>query len=173
MNTFKRYGAPLAFAGFVATVWLANLVVTRYGIVNVGFGFYGPAAVYVVGVAFTLRDILHRLAGPYVVIAAIIVGAGLSLLISPTFAVASGVAFLVSELADLLVYTPLHKKTWVGSVALSNTVGLVLDSVIFLTLAFGSLEFFWGQVIGKGWMTLLAVLVITSVRAVRHRAVFA
>jgi queuosine precursor transporter len=33
-----------------------------------------------------------------------------------------------------------------------------------LSLAFGSLEFLWGQIVGKLWMTLLAVLVIAALR---------
>jgi hypothetical protein len=33
----------------------------------------------------------------------------------------------------------------------------LIDSAIFLTLAFGSLEFLVGQVVGKTWVTLLAV----------------
>jgi hypothetical protein len=55
-------------------------------------------------------------------------------------------------------------------VTLSNTVGLAVDSALFLTLAFGSLAFFWGQVVGKAWMTLLAVLLLA---AVRHRGLLA
>jgi hypothetical protein len=46
-------------------------------------------------------------------------------------------------------------------------VTAVIDSWLFLTLAFGSLQFFWGQVVGKAWMTLLAVAVIATVRAGR------
>jgi hypothetical protein len=36
-------------------------------------------------------------------------------------------------------------------------VSLVVDSVIFLYLAFGSLEFLAGQVVGKAWMVLLSI----------------
>ena len=78
----------------------------------------------------------------------------LSYFVAPAFALASGVAFLVSELADLAVYTPLERRSWIGAVALSNTVGLVVDSMLFLALAFGSQEFLAGQVVGKAWMTL-------------------
>jgi uncharacterized PurR-regulated membrane protein YhhQ (DUF165 family) len=78
--------------------------------------------------------------------------------------VASGVAFLLSELADYAVYTPLRERNWLGAVALSNTVGLVLDSVIFLSLAFGSLTFLPGQIVGKAWMTAAAVVVLWLVR---------
>ena len=82
---------------------------------------------------------------------------------------ASGVAFLVSELSDLVVYTPLRERSWLGAVVTSNTVGLMIDSALFLWLAFGSLQFFWGQVVGKAWMTLLAVVLIAGARAVLPR----
>ena len=36
-------------------------------------------------------------------------------------------------------------------------VGLVVDSIVFLYLAFGSLDFLLGQVLGKAWMVLLAL----------------
>jgi queuosine precursor transporter len=50
---------------------------------------------------------------------------------------------------------------------LSNTAGLVLDSVVFLWLAFGSLEFLAGQLVGKATMTLVALpLLVVARRAV-------
>src|SRR3712207_7873588 len=58
-------------------------------------------------------------------------------------------AFLVSEAADLAVYTPLQRRGLVLAVALSSVVGLVLDSVVFLLLAFGSLDYLAGQEIGR------------------------
>lgn len=152
------------FTAFVATVWLANWLIVHVGIVPVGFGLEAPAGVYVVGLAFTLRDLLHRLAGRGWVVCAILLGAALSYLVAPQFAFASAAAFLASELADLAVYTPLAERSWFGAIALSNTVGLAVDSALFLSLAFGSLAFFWGQVVGKGWMTLLAILLLAGGR---------
>jgi uncharacterized PurR-regulated membrane protein YhhQ (DUF165 family) len=55
--------------------------------------------------------------------AAIVLGAALSWLIAPAFALASGVAFLVSEAADLTVYTPLERKSWLGAVACRTPSG--------------------------------------------------
>ena len=43
-------------------------------------------------------------------------------------------------------------------------VGLVVDSVIFLYLAFGSLDFLAGQVVGKAWMVLLAIPLVSWLR---------
>lgn len=150
----------IAVIAYIATIYLANWAIETYGFVSVGFGHVAPAGVYFAGLAFTLRDITHDTLGRRWVLVAIVVGAALSYAISPAFALASGVAFLVSELFDFAVYAPLRKRHWLGAVALSNTVGLLVDSVLFLWLAFGSLAFIEGQIVGKLWMTALAVIVL-------------
>ena len=151
--------------GYVATIAAANWAVARFGVVPVGFGLLAPAGVYFVGLAFTLRDLTHELLGRVAVLVAIAAGAGLSYLVSaPAFAVASAAAFGLSELADMAVYEPLRRRRWLLAVAASNAVGLVVDSVLFLWLAFGSLAFLPGQVVGKAWMTVGAVAVLASAR---------
>ena len=77
---------------------------------------------------------------------------------------ASATAFLLSELADLAVYTPLQRRGLVAAVVLSSFAGLVVDSIVFLWLAFGSLEFLAGQVVGKAWMVLLSIPLIAVLR---------
>lgn len=163
----RRWGL-LALVAYVLTIPAANWLVARYGVVPVGFGLMAPAAVYLVGLAFTLRDLVHEAFGRVAVVVAILCGAALSFLIAPQFALASGLAFLVSELADLAVYSPLRERNWLAAVALSNVVGLVVDSVLFLWLAFGSLGFLPGQVVGKAWMTLVALAVLALVRTKRE-----
>ena len=73
-------------------------------------------------------------------------------------------AFLLSEFADLGVYTPLARRGLVTAVVASSVVGLVVDSVVFLWLAFGSLEFLLGQVVGKAWMVLLSIPFVAWLR---------
>jgi uncharacterized PurR-regulated membrane protein YhhQ (DUF165 family) len=74
----------------------------------------------------------------------------LSFVVAPAaLALASGVAFALSELADFAVYTPLARKRFYLAVAASCLAGAVVDSALFLWLAFGSLEHVEGQVIGK------------------------
>lgn len=125
-----------------------------------------PSAVLVVGLAFVLRDLVQRRLGVGYAALAVVFGAGLSsLLAPPSLVIASGVAFLVSELADLAVYTPLQKRRLVFAVVLSSIVGLIVDSIIFLQLAFGSLDHLAGQIVGKGWMVLLAIPLIVWLRA--------
>jgi uncharacterized PurR-regulated membrane protein YhhQ (DUF165 family) len=156
-------------AAYIATIFGANWAIETFGLVPVGFGLLAPAGVYFVGAAFTFRDLAHDSVGRAGIVVAILIGAGLSAIVSPQFALASGVAFLVSELADFAVYTPLRKRGWLRAVALSNAVGLVLDSVLFLWLAFGSLDFLAGQVVGKTWMTLLAIAVLWTWRWQQRR----
>lgn len=168
----ENRGVPsgaLALVGFVGTVLAANWLIVHVGVVDVGFGLQAPAGVYAVGAAFTLRDMAHRALGAAWVIAAVIVGAALSVAISPTFALVSGAVFLASELADLVIYAGLAERSWLGAVVLSNCVGLCVDSLLFLQLAFGSLDYLWGQLVGKASMTGAAVVVILAARA-RARA---
>lgn len=164
-----------AAALFVATVWFANWLLARYGIVNIGFGLSAPAGVFAVGIALTLRDVVHRTLGRTVVFACILAGCVLAYLIEAggtipgglvPIAVASAVAFLFSETADLAVYSPLQQSSFLGAVAASNVVGAIIDSALFLWLAFGSLEFMTGQVVGKLYMTVLALPLLFLAR--RH-----
>lgn len=150
----------IPLAGYILVIVLANWAIDQFGIVPVGLGLAAPAGVYFAGLAFTLRDLTQEQLGRIWTIGAIIAGAAVSAFISPAFALASGVAFLVSELADFAVYTPLRERNWLAAVGLSNTVGLTIDSALFLTLAFGSLDFLAGQIVGKAWMTLLAIAVL-------------
>ncbi len=154
---------------YIATIFAANWAITTFGPVPVGFGLLAPAGVYFAGLAFTFRDLTQDALGRRWTYFAIVVGAALSGLLSGQLALASGIAFLVSETADLVVYTPLHERRWLTAVAASNGVGLVVDSALFLWLAFGSLAFLEGQIVGKVEMTVLAVIILWGWRALSVR----
>ena len=156
------------FAAFVATAWAANALTQRYGFVPVGFGLTATAGTYAAGLAFGLRDALHELAGRWAVLAAIAVGAALSVVVSPSLALASGAAFAVAEVADLAVYEPLRRRRWVLAVIASNLVGAFVDTVVFLHLAgFPIRPALAGQMVGKAMMILPALLVVRWVRGRR------
>lgn len=165
----RRTIGMITLAGYILTIFAANLAITTFGVVPVGFGLLAPAGVYFAGLAFSLRDALQETLGRRWVIVAIIVGALVSAGLSAQLALASGLAFLFSELADFAVYTPLRQRSWMGAVVASNTVGVVVDSALFLWLAFGSLAFLPGQIVGKLWMTALAVVLIVAWRRLAAR----
>ena len=170
---------PLSFVALVGTVVGANWALERYGIVNIGFGLTAPAGVYFAGLAFWLRDVLHDLGGRRWVFAAIATGTLVSWMQSDavtipggvtSIAVASGVAFALSELADFAVYAPLREKHRLAGIAASNTVGACVDSALFLWLAFGSWNSITGQIVGKSYTTVAAVAVVSAVSRYRFRS---
>ncbi|MBQ1166305.1 VUT family protein, partial [Streptomyces sp. A73] len=71
-------------------------------------------------------------------------------------------AVALSETLDVAVYEPLRRRGLLVAVTASNAVGLLADSLVFLGLAFGSLAFLPGQLVGKAWMTLAAIAVIAA-----------
>jgi uncharacterized PurR-regulated membrane protein YhhQ (DUF165 family) len=117
-----------------------------------------PSGVLMAGLALVLRDLVQRRLGLAASVGAVLAGGALSALLAPaTLVIASTAAFLLSELADLFVYTPLQRRRFVLAVLLSSAIGLVVDSAVFLQLAFGSLGYLPGQVVGKLWMVVLAM----------------
>ncbi len=125
---------------------------------------YAPSGVLAIGIGFTLRDLVQRRLGIRVTVLAVVAGALLSAALDTSLALASGVAFLLAETLDLFVYTPLQRRRLVAAVVASNAVGVVVDSLVFLTIAFGSLSLLHGQVIGKAWMTLVAIPAVYAIR---------
>lgn len=174
----KLFGI-LSVAGFIATIFAANYSIAHLGnctdmgpctipvapaIPGISNAIWAPSGVLWIGLAFVLRDFVHEAYGSRGAFIAIVAGAILSWWIDPAFAVASGAAFLVSETADLAVYAPLRRRRLVLAAALSNVVGLTVDSVLFLWLAFASLQFIEGQIIGKALMSGAGVLALAYLR---------
>ena len=172
MDSTKREGW-LFLLLFIGSIFLANYLIGNVGtvclpgepcLIPVWPGIMAPSGVLAIGLGFTLRDLVQRRLGLNYTFAGIVMGAAISALLSPALALASGVAFFFSELLDLLVYTPLQRRNLFAAVLGSNIVGIIADSAIFLGMAFGSLEFITGQIIGKFWMTLVALPVIWLIR---------
>ena len=165
---------------FCLTIPVANWMIGNVGAVCVPQGpclvpvwpwgpggkpLMAPSGVLMIGLALVLRDLVQRRLGRGVAVGAIVAGAALSGAVAPPqLLVASATAFLLSELADFAVYTPLQSRGLVLAVLASGVVGLVADSVLFLWLAFGSLDYLAGQILGKLWMVLLALPFIHWIR---------
>ncbi len=137
-------------------------------LIPVGPGLLAPSGVLMIGVALVLRDALHELAGARAVAVAIAVGTALSGAVAPAaLAVASAAAFLLGEAADFAVYAPLRRRRLWLAVALSGMAGAVVDSVVFLWVAFGALDYAPGNAVGKVWVTIVAAVAVALWRA-RH-----
>jgi uncharacterized PurR-regulated membrane protein YhhQ (DUF165 family) len=159
---------------FALTIPAANWLIGHVGtaclpqgpcVLPVAPGLMAPSGVMMVGVALVLRDLLQRRLGAVMSALAILFGSAISALLAPAALVAaSATAFLLSEFADLAVYTPLARRRLVVAVVASSFAGLVVDSIVFLWLAFGSLDFLAGQIVGKAWMVLLSIPLVSWLR---------
>lgn len=170
-----RIEGAVFLAAYIACIPMANWLIQHVGTVCppdgpclipvAPGGLMAPSGVLMIGLALVLRDLVQRRLGIAYGLAAIAVGALVSAVLAPpSLVVASTVAFLLSELADFAVYTPLQRRGLILAVLASSIVGLIADSLLFLWLAFGSLEFLAGQVVGKAGMVLLTLPAIYWLR---------
>jgi uncharacterized PurR-regulated membrane protein YhhQ (DUF165 family) len=160
----------LAFAtALVASVVAANYVTSRYGFIDVGFGLQATAGTIFAGLGLVLRDAIQDLIGKLSVVLVIAVAAVVSYAVSsPAIAIASTAAFVLAELLDFAVYTPLRNRSrlgdmrWGAAVMASAIAGAVIDTVVFIGLAFGAAAIcgvLLGQLVGKIWAGLAYLII--------------
>ena len=112
-----------------------------------------------IGIALVLRDLVQRRLGVGCSAGAVVVGAILSALVAPP-----ALVHRLGAWRSCFRSSPTSRSTrrsraggLVAAVVASSLVGLVVDSIVFLWLAFGSLDFLLGQIVGKAWMVLLSI----------------
>ena len=170
-----RYPAAIAFVIYAGAIVLSNWMIAHVGIpagpgvhlTYVWFGLLAPSGVWAAGLSFPARDVVQRLGGRWLGIAAILTGAGLSILTSnPHVAIASGLTYLCSESLDFAVYTPLQERYFTRAVIASALAAIVLDSVLFLHLAGlpSGAAAVAGLILGKAWVQLIAAPAAWSLR---------
>lgn len=168
----------IALVAYMATIPGANWMIHHVGTqpfpggphtIPVGLGYQAPSGVLLIGVALAARDYVQRGVGRIPTLAAIAAGCALAWLVAPALAVASAAAFALGELADLVVFTRLQRRSLPVAVLASGVVGGVIDSLVFLQLAFGSSDFWQGQVLGKSLVAAACALIVVAVRAVPVR----
>lgn len=174
-KTRKLIEGVIFLAAFALTIPVANWMIGNVGtvcggsgspcLIPVAPGMMAPSGVLMIGAALVLRDLVQRRLGLGYSAGAVVIGAALSAWVAPpSLVLASGAAFLISEFVDMAIYTPLARRRLVLAVVLSGFLGLAIDSIVFLWLAFGSLQFLPGQIVGKAWMVLLFVPLIVCLR---------
>jgi uncharacterized PurR-regulated membrane protein YhhQ (DUF165 family) len=170
----KRLGF-VCLAVFIATIPLANWTTDTYGFRDVLWIGMIPAGTVWISVSFVARDVTQLTLGRVWALVGIGIGAVLSIVLAnPGLVWGSFVAFTVSELLDMGIYTPLADRgKFALAVLLSSVVGGVLDSWLFLRIAFGeevAADGWWRLAIAKAVIILLvtplAILIRRRMRAV-------
>ncbi len=99
-------------------------------------------------VSFLVTDLTTRLQGPTRARRVVLVGFVLAVLLSiwlatPRIALASGTAFLAGQLLDIAVFQRLRAGSWWRAPLVSSTVGSIVDTGLFFSLAFAGTELPW------------------------------
>ena len=162
--TWRHAVAAWAVIAYLACIVGANAAIQHYGIIPVGFGLSAPAGVFFIGPALVFRDLVQWALGKFASLVTLAFGAAMSYAITdPHIATASAVAFAISELADFALFTWIAPR-WSRAVLAGGIAGALLDSAVFLQIAFGSLAFMPGQVLGKAYGVALASVLIAARR---------
>lgn len=119
-------------AAYIWSVVLVNAMFVVLSPFHIG-GAVLTWGTFIVGATFILRDFAQREVG-HRVLWATLAGTAITALMSPGLALASGVAFLASELADWAVFSRWH-GSFRSRVVASSLVGAPLDSAVFLAMA--------------------------------------
>lgn len=187
MTTASRAGRAATLAWIV--VFAGSIVLSNWALLHIGasgapgaprtiplgFGLDAPSGVLFAGAILTLRDLIHERIGTTGTLVVIAASAPIVAVTSnPGLALASAATFLAAEVADLVVYRRVRARGRVLAVLSSNVVSSIVDSVLFLALAFGAAAVLHGAVamtVGKLAASVLTLALLAFVaRVVRGRA---
>ena len=134
--------AAMAFVVTISNVLVQYPVHLTIGPLNLADLFTWAAFTY--PVSFLVTDLINRFFGPGAARKVVYVGfafaVGLSIYFAnPRIAVASGSAFLVAQLLDVLIFDRLRRnpRWWVPPIT-SSIIGSMVDTVVFFSLAFAA-----------------------------------
>ena len=127
-------------------------------------------------VTYFVTDVCNRWAGPklarQVAWAGFVTGAVLSIMMAPPrIAVASGAAFIVSQLLDVAVFNRLRRQAWWKAPLWGSVTASVIDTSIFFSIAFAGTEFNWLHLAAGdlGVKLAMAVLLLAPFRLLIRR----
>jgi uncharacterized PurR-regulated membrane protein YhhQ (DUF165 family) len=131
------------FVAAMALVVAASNYLVQFPVEQFGLGDILTWGAFTYPVAFLVNDLTNRRFGPQaarkVVFAGFVLAVALSIwLASPRIAIASGSAFLVAQLLDVLVFNAFRGQAWWRAPFISTLIGSVIDTLLFFALAFAA-----------------------------------
>ena len=142
---------------------MGAVVLSSNFLVQFPFNYYGLNEILTYGafsypVAFLITDLANRTYGKNIarkivylgffigIIFTLIFSTNFADLISIRIAIGSGSAFLVAQLLDVQIFDKLRKNSWYVAPLISSSIGSVVDTFLFFSIAF------FGT--GVSWITL-------------------
>ena len=140
-------------AAYILGIILVNWMFLQIPMIHIPHIGMLSVGTLVIGVIFILRDVVQRLLGHKVVLL-MVAGIGITYVMSPHLALASGAAFAVGEGVEWLFFTFTH-RTFKQRVLRSVIPGVTLDTAVFLLIA----GFFsWPNFVVESGMKMLALV---------------
>ena len=139
---------PKPLALWPAALAMAGIVLLSNVLVQFPINRWLTWGAFSYPVAYFINDVCNRLAGPAlarrVAWIGFAAGLGFSLAFAPRrIALASGTAFLVSQLLDVAVFNRLRQQSWWKAPFFGSVSASIIDTAIFFGLAFGGTAVPW------------------------------
>lgn len=171
-----KFGAShwMSATAYVISIILGNVFVVAFGIgtlalyqaghpENTFFSLTFPLGAMWIGLTFSMRDFVQRFWGHKASWFWMLVATGITYIFNRDVALASVLSFAASESIDWTMFYLLRNKTMRIRLVASNLLSCPVDSIIFVTIAFGVPWYspaVWGQAIVKYMCGLLALPLI-------------
>ena len=149
---------------YLLSILLGNAFVIWFGIVTIA-GLTFPAGVVWIGLTFSFRDFVQRYWGDWATWSWMIAASVITLFFNMDIALASMMAFFVSESLDWFFFKIL-KCSFVSRIIWSNLVSCPVDSLVFVLLAFGPI---WPAIIGQAIIKYLSGLIVLPFLMLRQK----
>ncbi len=155
------------------------VVISNY-LVQFPIQFFGLNEILTYGafsypITFFITDLANRAYGKFVarkiVYFGFIIGVLLTILVSTNFsdiisiriAIGSGLAFFIAQNLDIKIFDKLRKKSWFVAPLTSSTLGSIVDTFLFFSIAFYGSGLPWvtlaiGDLIVKLFITLIMLI---------------
>jgi uncharacterized PurR-regulated membrane protein YhhQ (DUF165 family) len=124
-------------------VVVASNILVQYPFKPLGLSDLLTWGAFTYPIAFFITDITNRRYGPkkarLIVFFGFIVAVFLSIwFATPRIAIASGTAFLTAQLIDVIIFSKLRDAKWWKAPLISSSIGSVIDTIIFFSIAFSA-----------------------------------
>ncbi len=168
MNTSSAQPQLDTRALVVGALAMAIIVYVSNRLVVVPINDWLTWAAFTYPFAFLVTDLVNRRAGAKVAFKVVVVGFALGVVLSfmagdPRIAIASGTAFLIAQSMDVAIFSKLRRRTWWVAPGLSSTLGSIVDTALFFSIAFVGTTVPWVQLALGDLVVKLAMVLVALV----------
>jgi queuosine precursor transporter len=170
--------APIPLKSLIRPiVAMATVIVVSNLLVQVPIGEWLTWGAFTYPLVFLVTDLTNRAVGPEAARRVAWIGLGIAVLVSLALgpwriAVASGTAFIVAQLLDILVFNRWRQASWWKAPLAGSIVASVIDTLVFFSIAFAGDDGVDWRMLAAGDLAvkgLMAVLLLAPYRAMLPR----